>query len=192
MNVKRSTHQVRIIAGRLRGSKLTVLDRPGLRPTADRARETLFNWLQPMLPGARVLDLFAGTGALGIEAWSRGASSLTLVETDAATARALQENLQRLRVDAGIETVPALSALARLSGPFDLVFVDPPFAGNLWSETLRALAQCGVLSASAWIHVEAPVGTSYDLPEGWELWREGRFGAVEIRLYRRRPESPIS
>ncbi|AVP96302.1 16S rRNA (guanine(966)-N(2))-methyltransferase RsmD [Ahniella affigens] len=192
MNTKRSSHQVRIIAGHLRGSKLHVLDRPGLRPTADRARETLFNWLQPMLPGARVLDVYAGTGALGIEALSRGAAHLTLVETDPATAQVLRDNLQRLHVTATVESAPAPAVLNRLPGPFDLVFVDPPFAAGLWSQTLAALEASGTLSGSAWIHVEAPVGTEYVTPETWSKWREGRFGAVGITLYRRRLESPIS
>lgn len=192
MNTKRPSNQVRIIAGHLRGSKLHVLDRPGLRPTADRARETLFNWLQPMLSGARVLDLFAGTGALGIEALSRGAAHLTLVETDPATAKVLNENLSRLKVGATVETLPAPAVLGRLPDAFDLVFVDPPFAAGLWTSTLAALETSGKLSASAWIHVEAPIGTDYIVPETWSLWREGRFGAVGIRLYRRRQESPIS
>lgn len=192
MNTKRSSHQVRIIAGQLRGSKLQVLDRPGLRPTADRARETLFNWLQPVLSGARVLDLFAGTGALGIEAFSRGAASLTLVETDAATVRALQENLHRLKVQATVNATPAPAVLGRLPHAFDLVFVDPPFAAGLWTDTLAHLEASGKLAASAWIHVEAPVGTAYTVPATWSLWREGRFGAVSIRLYRRGLESPIS
>lgn len=145
-----------------------------------------------MLPGARVLDLFAGTGALGIEALSRGAAHLTLVETDPATAKVLGENLSRLKVSATVETMPAPAVLNRLPEAFDLVFVDPPFAAGLWTSTLAALETSGKLSPSAWIHVEAPVGTDYAVPLTWLLWREGRFGAVGIRLYRRRPESPIS
>src|SRR5690606_15336453 len=122
--------RIRIIGGTLRGSRLDVPDRPGLRPTADRVRETLFNWLQPVLPGARCLDAFAGTGALGLEAASRGAASVLALERDPALATALRAAVQRL--GATTVEVHAADALAWLARPpdrrFDIVFLDPPFA----------------------------------------------------------------
>ncbi|HTA64280.1 MAG TPA: 16S rRNA (guanine(966)-N(2))-methyltransferase RsmD, partial [Xanthomonadaceae bacterium] len=135
---------VRIIGGRWRGSKLPVADAAGLRPSADRVRETVFNWLQPRIVGARVLDLFAGTGALGLEAASRGAARVVLVEKDAVLASTLRANAERLaRADAAktVEVVcdDALRWLSRSpDARFDLVFVDPPFAAGLWQSALAA------------------------------------------------------
>src|SRR5688572_3855519 len=103
----RASGQVRIVGGRWRGTKLRVVNRPGLRPTADRVRETLFNWLQPMLPGARVLDLFAGSGALGLEAVSRGAAQATLVERDGELVRDLQALADRLEGGTAVAVVRA-------------------------------------------------------------------------------------
>ncbi len=190
--MKSKPHHVRIIGGSLRGSRIEVLNRPGLRPTPDRARETLFNWLAPVLSGARVLDLFAGTGALGIEALSRGAGRVDFVESDPAIATALRATLARLKQDATVLARPAREALALLQGPYDLVFVDPPFSAGLWTETLGQLEASGCLSASAWIHVESPAGAELKVPPGWVSWREGRFGEVMLGVYRRTPETPIS
>ncbi|KFN51103.1 16S rRNA (guanine(966)-N(2))-methyltransferase RsmD [Arenimonas composti] len=177
--------QVRIIAGRLRGSKLPVADRPGLRPTADRVRETLFNWLQPAPRGLRVLDLFAGTGALGFEAASRGAAEVVLVEADAGLAADLRTQAQRLRID-DVVTVHAADALAwlRTQPPrsFDLVFLDPPFAAGLWAEAAAALAPW--LPPRAWIYVEAPVGVEPVLPVAWHDHRRGATRDVAYALFR--------
>ncbi len=176
--------QVRIIAGRLRGSKLPVADRPGLRPTADRVRETLFNWLQPLLPGARVLDLFAGTGALGFEAASRGAAEVVLVERDPALAAGLRAQAQRLRVES--LTVHAADALAWLRAgpprPFDLVFLDPPFDAGLWTPAAAALGPW--LAPAARVYVESPAATVPDLPADWELHRSGKTRDVAYALFR--------
>ena len=167
--------KVRIIAGRWRGTRLPVPDRPGLRPTTDRVRETLFNWLQPMLPGARVLDLFAGSGALGLEAVSRGAAHATLVERDAELAHGLQALADRLEGGAAVAVVQA-DALAWVHGQpdaaFDLAFVDPPFDANLWGGVLPALAP--KLAADAWLYVESPLAAIPSLPPEWALHREGR------------------
>src|SRR5690606_2647217 len=125
---------VRIVGGRWRGTRLPVADAEGLRPTPDRVRETLFNWLQPVLPGARVLDLFAGSGALGLEALSRGAREALLVERDPGLAQQLRRAVERLQGGEAVQVVNA-DALAFLSGyagpPFDIAFVDPPFAQDL-------------------------------------------------------------
>lgn len=176
---------VRIIGGDWRGTKLPVADLDGLRPTADRVRETLFNWLQPMLPGARVLDLFAGTGALGLEAVSRGAREAVLVERDPALAAALRTIAAKLpdgeRVRVAHED--ALAWLRRGPGPFDLAFVDPPFAADLWVPVLAALAPH--LAADAWLYVESPADAAPDPGAGWRLHREGRTRDVRYALFRR-------
>lgn len=178
--------KVRLIAGRWRGTKLNVPDAPGLRPTSDRVRETLFNWLMPVLPGARVLDLFAGSGALGLEALSRGAGSAVLVERDRALAAALRELTTRLPGGEAAQVVQA-DALAWLpgqgDGSFDLAFVDPPFADNLWDTVLPLLLP--KLAAEAWLYVEAPPASSPRLPAGWVLHREGSTREVRFALYRR-------
>lgn len=181
-----SIGNVRIIGGCWRGTRLPVPDRPGLRPTSDRVRETLFNWLQPVLPGARVLDLFAGSGALGLEAVSRGAAQATLVERDDELARSLRELAARLEGGNAVSVVRA-DALAWLHGQadaaFDLAFVDPPFDANLWGGVLPVLAP--KLAASAWLYVESPADEVPSLPHDWRLHREGRTREVRYALYQR-------
>lgn len=179
---------VRIIAGRLRGSRLAVSDLPGLRPTPDRIRETLFNWLTPYIAGARCLDLYAGTGALGIEALSRGAAECVFVERDRAACQRLQDNLARLRVaDARVVTDDAGAFLASAAPArgFDLVFLDPPFAADLWSAAAARLERNGWLREDALIYVEAPADALPALPPNWQPHREGHAGAVRHALYRR-------
>ena len=175
---------VRIIAGSLRGSKLPVPDRPGLRPTSDRVRETLFNWLQPALRGARVLDLFAGTGALGFEAASRGAGEVVLVERDPGLAAGLREQAARLKVgNLRVEAADALAWLGRAPGQaFDLAFLDPPFEAGLWQPAAVALAPW--LAPGALIYVETPRNVSPNLPDAWLLHRQGQTRDVNFALYR--------
>ncbi|ODS61713.1 MAG: 16S rRNA (guanine(966)-N(2))-methyltransferase RsmD [Arenimonas sp. SCN 70-307] len=174
---------VRIIAGHLRGSKLPVPDRPGLRPTSDRVRETLFNWLQPVLRGARVLDLFAGTGALGFEAASRGAGEVVLVERDPGLAAGLREQATRLKAGLRVENADALAWLARPpAGRYDLVFLDPPFEAGLWQAAAVALGPW--LALGALIYVETPRNASPNLPAGWQRHRQGQTRDVEFALYR--------
>ena len=178
---------VRIIGGRWRGTKLPVADVAGLRPTSDRARETLFNWLQPVLPGARVLDLFAGSGALGLEAVSRGASEAHLVERDPAACEALLGSVQRLGAGdaARVHRADAAAWLrAPLHGRFDIVFLDPPFAAGAWEATLAALPQW--VAADAWLYVESPSGAPVDAPAPWTLHREGRSREARHALFRLR------
>ena len=175
--------KVRIIAGRFRGSKLDVRDAPGLRPSSDRVRETLFNWLQPHLPGARCLDLFAGSGALGFEAASRGAGFVQLVERDPALAQALRDAAARLQADT--VRVHCGDALARLreppATPFDIVFVDPPFDAGLHVPALAALGPW--LAPGARVYVESAAGREPAPPAGWTLLREGRTREVHYALY---------
>ena len=177
---------VRIIGGRWRGTRLPVPEHPGLRPTSDRVRETLFNWLQPQLPGARVLDLFAGSNALGLEALSRGAASAQLVEADARLASGLVQMGQQL--DAGERlAVHAGDALAWLRGPqdnaFDIAFVDPPFDGELWDSVLALLPSR--MSDNASIYLETPAGHVPILSAEWALHRENWTRDVRYALYRR-------
>jgi len=176
---------VRIIGGRWRGTRLSVAESPGLRPSSDRVRETLFNWLQSVLPGARVLDLFAGTGVLGLEAVSRGAASAQLVEAEPALARALQVAVGRFGAtsDIAVHQGDALAWLRGQTARFDIAFVDPPFAEGLWEPVLAALP--AVLAADAWIYVESPSGHAPGLPAEWALHREGRTRDVRYALYRR-------
>ena len=183
--------KVRIIGGRWRGTRLSVFDRPGLRPTSDRVRETLFNWLAAALPGARVLDLFAGTGALGIEAVSRGAARAVLVERDPAAAQALRDTAAKLQ-DGDVLAVVQSDALAWLhaqpDAAFDIAFVDPPFDANLWGGVLPVLAP--KLAEQGWLYVEAPVGAAPEPPPGWIAHREGQTREVRYALYRRTPGVP--
>ncbi|SEG31804.1 16S rRNA (guanine966-N2)-methyltransferase [Billgrantia desiderata] len=181
--------RLRIIGGEFRRRLLPVLDSPGLRPTPDRVRETLFNWLTAATPGARVLDLFAGTGALGLEALSRGATEALFVERDARVAQALGDNLQTL--GAGERgTVRSADALELLVagptglGPFSLVFLDPPFRQGLATPCIERLEQ-GWLTTDAWIYVETETGLDIEVPESWSLHREVRAGDSTGRLYRR-------
>ena len=176
--------KIRIVAGSLRGSKIEVPDAPGLRPTPDRVRETLFNWLQPVIAGARALDLYAGSGALGIEAASRGAREVVLVERDRALAKKIESELVRLKVaTARVTCEDAARFLAQPAQPFDLAFVDPPFGSGLWDETLARLDQ-GWLAPGAMVYVEAPRGQAIAVPATWTPHREGHAGEVAFALYR--------
>jgi 16S rRNA (guanine966-N2)-methyltransferase len=180
--------KVRIIGGRWRGTRLPVAEMAGLRPTSDRARETLFNWLQPALPGARVLDLFAGSGALGLESLSRGAREAVLVERDRAAAESLRQVVARLHAQAEAQVVAAdAPAFLRtpLQGRFDIVFVDPPFAAGLWPQVFAALPPW--LAEAAWLYVESPADADADAAPGpgFALHREGRTREARHALYRR-------
>ena len=178
--------RIRIIGGHLRNSRLQVPDLPGLRPTPERVRETLFNWLAPVIEGSRCLDLCAGTGALGIEACSRGAACVQFVERDTRAAQALRENLVRLKVAVGqVALLDASQFLQGTAQSYDVVFLDPPFALDLWPELARQLEQGGWLVPNTLIYVESPSQGQQDLPANWQLYREATAGAVRFALYRR-------
>jgi len=183
--------QIRIIGGRWRGRKLPVPDSAGLRPTTDRVRETLFNWLAPVLQQARCLDCFAGSGALGLEALSRHAASVTLLELERPVAQQLEKNLKTLSAsDAQVINTNTLSWLAASGEPYNVVFVDPPFRKGLLEQTLLLLEQNGWLSDDAMIYVESEVehGTP-PVPASWALHREKIAGQVAYRLYHRQQET---
>lgn len=177
---------VRIIGGRWRGTRLAVADSPGLRPTSDRVRETLFNWLQFELKDARVLDLFAGSGALGLEAASRGAARVDLVELDPGLAQALETVVNRLEAteQVAVHREDARRFLAQWQGPgFDVAFVDPPFEAALWAQILPELTT--KLASTAWLYIESPAGQSPDPGQEWALHREKRTREVRYALFRR-------
>ncbi len=180
-------NQLRIIAGQWRGWRLRFPNVPGLRPTPDRVRETLFNWLTPILPGARCLDLFAGSGALGLEALSRGAGEVVFVEQHAAAVAVLRENLVQLGVTtAQVNQADALRWLQRSPTPFDIVWLDPPFGQNWLVPVCAMLEQAGWLTATAWIYLESETTLGpLSLPAHWMPYRQKTAGAVAYRLLRR-------
>jgi 16S rRNA (guanine966-N2)-methyltransferase len=165
---------------------LNVPDLPGLRPTPERVRETLFNWLTPTIAGVRALDLCAGTGALGIEALSRGAAAVQFVEPERQAVEVLRDNLARLKASGGeVATMKASRFLQAAPRPFGLVFLDPPFAEQLWTPLAGRLEQGGWLTEAAQIYVESPRESIPSLPSNWLLHREGHAGEVRYALYRR-------
>ena len=179
--------QIRIIGGQWRGRKLPVPDSPGLRPTTDRVRETLFNWLAPSMVDARCLDCFAGSGALGLEALSRYAGSATLLEMERQVAQQLQKNLATLKATHGkVVNTNTLAFLNQTGTPHDIVFVDPPFRKGLLEETLHLLESNGWLANDALIYVESEVENGLPpVPASWDLHREKIAGQVAYRLYQR-------
>ena len=178
--------QVRIIGGDWRGRKLPVLQAEGLRPTSDRVRETLFNWLQFELPGSRCLDAFAGSGALALECLSRGASRVVLLEKEPRVAKQLRELLHSLPTTAA-EILNA-DALHFLDQPatevFDQVFLDPPFSQGLLEPACQLLQNRGWLAEGARVYVEAEKqAADLKLPPGWQVFREKQAGEVRFALY---------
>jgi 16S rRNA (guanine966-N2)-methyltransferase len=182
------SNQVRIIAGQWRGRKLSFPDAQGLRPTPDRVRETLFNWLAPLVPGSRCLDLFAGSGALGFEAASRGAAGVVMVDHNPDIVRTLRRNQQLLRADA-IEIVQQEAEIylaGRRSEQFDLVFLDPPFQdSSILENSIRRLAGSGRLKADARIYLEMQAKSPEpSVPACWAVEKQKMAGQVAYRLYR--------
>ncbi|MEE4184450.1 MAG: 16S rRNA (guanine(966)-N(2))-methyltransferase RsmD [Gammaproteobacteria bacterium] len=177
---------VRVIAGHWRGRKIPVQG-DGIRPTGDRVRETLFNWLAPVLTDARCLDWFAGSGALGIEALSRGAAHCVFVERDPAAASALRACLGRLGAAAGdVFAGNATAVLRTLPGPFDIVFVDPPFDGPDICNLCTLLEQSGLLADSSRIYLEMRrTSESPALPPNWRSLRQKNAGQVSFMLAER-------
>ena len=163
--------QIRIIGGQWRGRKLPVPDSPGLRPTTDRVRETLFNWLAPVIVDAQCLDCFAGSGALGLEALSRYAAEATLIEMDRAVSQQLIKNLATLKAgNARVVNSNAMSFLAQKGTPHNIVFVDPPFRRGLLEETINLLEDNGWLADEALIYVESEVENGLPtVPANWSL-----------------------
>ena len=177
--------RLRIVAGNWRGRLLNIADVPGLRPTSTRIRETLFNWLAPRLHGARCLDLCAGTGALGLEALSRGAASVVFVEYSAKAARLLRSNIDALQAqNAEVLQMDALEfSPAQTSVLFDMVFVDPPFAADMLDELCRLLSARKLLASDARIYLELDRDKPQPaLPEGWQVLKHKTAGNVRYML----------
>ncbi|QLC72830.1 16S rRNA (guanine(966)-N(2))-methyltransferase RsmD [Pseudomonas sp. LPB0260] len=180
--------QLRIIGGQWRSRRFAFPDGPSLRPTPDRVRETLFNWLAPYVEGARVLDPFAGSGALYLEALSRGASSALALDLNPDSVAALRGHLQTLRCEHGqLLQADALAYLQQQPAtPFDLVFLDPPFHQGLLSPICTLLEERGWLGADAWIYSESETPPStLGLPGNWRLHREKQAGQVYYALWHR-------
>lgn len=178
---------LRIIGGAWRGRKIEFPPVAAIRPTPDRVRETLFNWLQFDIPGSRCLDLFAGSGALGFEALSRGAATVVFVESDLQAAGRLSGNLERLACDRG--TVVRTTAGQYLEGavePFDVIFLDPPYAERLLAATCRRIEERGWLKPGGLVYLEdAATAGPPELPPRWTLHRSKRAGEVGYHLARR-------
>jgi 16S rRNA (guanine966-N2)-methyltransferase len=181
---KATTGSIRIIAGKHRGRKLPVLMADGLRPTTDRVKETVFNWLMPYIHDANCLDCFAGAGSLGFEALSRGAAHVTLIELNNAAAKQLQTNKQLLNADNIIVTNTNLLNFLKSSTKqhFDLVFIDPPFREGLVIQTAELLNK-GWLANQALIYVEMEINSDQQLPNNWQLLKEKVAGQVAYRLF---------
>lgn len=207
MTARTQTRELRIIAGQWRGRRWRFPAGPDIRPTPDRVRETLFNWLAPHIRGARVLDLFAGSGALGLESLSRGAAHATFVDTDPRAVDALRARCAewtKASQDAGgtagsaeFHRGDALAFLAGSAGrstpaPFDVVFLDPPFDAGLWGKAAARLEAGGWLAPEAFVYLEAPADAlPPGLPATLKPWRDGTAGEVGYHLLRRdgRPAS---
>jgi 16S rRNA (guanine966-N2)-methyltransferase len=180
------TGTVRIIAGQWRGRKLKVPNQTGLRPTPNRIRETLFNWLAIDLPGSRCLDLFAGSGALGIEAASRGAKQVVLIEKQRDIVQSLRQQVTSFAADnVTILSNDAIKFLKKKTDSFDIVFLDPPYGSNLLNSCCTLLQQGGWLNPQALIYLETDTSLAKpNLPESWQIIRQKNAGQVAAYLIR--------
>ena len=180
--------QLRIIAGEWRGRKLPVADLPGLRPTSDRVRETVFNWLSMYVPGAHVLDCFSGTGALSLEALSRGAASAVMLEKAGPAAQTLKVNLATLKSDKGqVFNTDSLQWLSqKASQSFDLIFLDPPFRMDMLQATCELLETNGYLNENSLIYIEAEKELSpLPVPANWQPLKSKTAGQLSFTLWSR-------
>jgi len=187
VTTKPGRNRLRIIGGEWRGRKLAFPDLPGLRPTPDRVRETLFNWLRDILPGARCLDLFAGSGALGLEALSRGAEQVVMVDQHPAVVAQLKEHTGLLHArGARVVQAEALAFLRGPAQPFDIVFLDPPFHSTLLGSCLESVAAQDWLAPTAWLYVETDRRMALPpLPGEWSVLRHKEAGQVGYYLLKR-------
>ncbi|MGH8503642.1 MAG: 16S rRNA (guanine(966)-N(2))-methyltransferase RsmD [Gammaproteobacteria bacterium] len=183
--------RLRIIGGAWRGRRIEFPNLPDLRPTPDRVRETLFNWLQGIIEGSRCLDLFAGSGALGFEAASRGAACVVMIDRDPEVVQHLRRETDKLGArHIEIIMTDAQAYLAGAPTPFDIVFIDPPFGSNLLRPTTRALEDCRVLKPGARIYLEtAAAAGTLAMPATWELLKSQTAGQVGYHLASSRCDS---
>ncbi len=181
------TGKLRIVGGEWRSRQLPVANVEGLRPTPDRIRETLYSWLTGWVAGARCLDAFSGTGALGLEALSRGAEHTTFIEYSPIAAKLLKENLAILKCTTGeVIHTDALQWLnQKATQPFNLVFLDPPFHKGMVAPVCEKLHSNGYLSDNALVYIESEVALGVpEVPAHWQLWKEKTAGQVTCRLFR--------
>jgi 16S rRNA (guanine966-N2)-methyltransferase len=178
---------LRIIGGEWRGRKIRFPAVQAIRPTPDRVRETVFNWLQGVTPGSRCLDLYAGSGALGLEALSRGAAEVVFVDVEPAAVRHIGDTLRELGCERGRAVrADAAGFLAGPSTPFDVIFLDPPFAEPVLPETCRRIEAGGWLKDGGLVYLEVPAASGApELPPGWTLLKSKRAGEVGYHLARR-------
>ncbi|MCC4274409.1 16S rRNA (guanine(966)-N(2))-methyltransferase RsmD [Marinomonas communis] len=181
---KGGASKLRIIGGEWRSRQLPIIELDGLRPTTDRVRETVFNWLSFEIPGARCLDLFSGSGALGLEALSRGAKECTFVELNRSVTQQIERNLSTLQASNGtVYNTDALSFLQANPAPFDVIFLDPPFRKGLLEQVLPKLDERW-LAANAYIYIERESEAQLSqLPDHWQLKKEKRAGQLTFALY---------
>jgi 16S rRNA (guanine966-N2)-methyltransferase len=178
---------LRIIGGEWRGRKIRFPPVAAIRPTPDRVRETVFNWLQGVIPGSRCLDLYAGSGALGLEALSRGAGEVEFVDLEPAAVRHLADTLRGLGCDRGrVVRADARRYLEQPAVPFDVIFLDPPFAAPVLPEICRRIEAGGWLKPGGYAYLESSAAAGEpELPGGWRLLRSKRAGEVGYHLARR-------
>jgi 16S rRNA (guanine966-N2)-methyltransferase len=187
----KTTNQLRIIGGQWRGRKLSFPTHEGLRPTPDRVRETLFNWLNSPVIGARCLDLFAGSGALGLEALSRGAQFVDFIDNSPPASQQLEQNLALLNANnAKVCPISAVSWLEQLSdfhhpdNTYNIIFIDPPFHKGLVAECIKRIHNIGILAPNSWVYLEMNNQEALpSLPVNWHLHREKIAGQVCYRLF---------
>ena len=188
MSNKNTLSKIKIIGGKWKGTNLTFYDEPELRPTGNRIKETLFNWLQPNVHGSICLDLFAGSGCLGLEALSRGAAKCVMVEKNKRIINHLSKNIEKLSSSTELIHDDALNYLSSKepSKTFDIVFLDPPFDSTIHESTMRTLELNHWLSLDALIYMEARSDSSmFQIPDNWSLFREQVAGNVRYMLYSR-------
>ncbi|MDP6291836.1 MAG: 16S rRNA (guanine(966)-N(2))-methyltransferase RsmD [Arenicellales bacterium] len=177
--------RLRIIAGRWKRRTLHFRGGQDLRPTPDAVRETLFNWLAPVIEGTACLDLFAGSGVLGLEAVSRGAASVTLVEQRSFTCEQLEKSVRLLGANnVTVQCADALDWLDHCRQRYDIIFVDPPYDKGLAARSLRRLARYGIAKENSLVYVETARNDQLMLPDGWSEWRSRQASEVNYRLYR--------
>lgn len=184
MSGQHKAGSLRIIGGTWRSRKIPFAVDAGVRPTPDRVRETLFNWLQPVIQGARCLDLYSGSGALSFEALSRGASTVVMVDEDLRVIQQLQKNADLLQADnVQIMWTDAFEYLLGKAQPFDVVFLDPPFRDDVLAECCQRIERYGWLAPKAWIYIETDERrTMTDLPDNWEIIHRKTAGQVAYYL----------
>lgn len=180
----KKTGQFRIIGGKWKGRKLRFIEVEGLRPSLDRIRETLFNWLQNEIHGARCLDLFAGSGAIGIEALSRGAAKTSFVELNRKAFHQLEENLGLVNAD-NVHVVhgDAFEFIASNQQPFDIIFLDPPFHKGITQKVIEHLAEAEWLKPEALIYIEVEQGLELNIPENWSELKDKKAGQLQYKLF---------